>query len=138
MLLSTVLKTSKLESVLQLIFALAIFLLVLFLAWVAARVAGSYQNNVLLKRGNKHIVETMRIANDKYIQIVKLADRYVALSVTKDHIELLLELDPDSVNEQADTTASPADFKTMFSKALRKDKHEDSTTKEDLKGKDEQ
>ena len=85
-----------------------------------------------------HIVETMRIANDKYIQIVKLADRYVALGVCKDSINLLCELDPASIKEQAEGTYEMADFKTMFSKALRKDKHEDGRTEEESRGKDEQ
>ena len=125
------LKASRFENALQLVFAMAIFILVLFLAWVAARVAGSYQNNIMAKKGNMHIVETMRIANDKYIQIIKLADRYLAISVCKDRIELLTELDPDTVKEQAVKPSEMADFKTVFSGILRKEKNEDGEGSED-------
>jgi flagellar protein FliO/FliZ len=49
-----------------------------------------------MKNKNMQIVETMRLTNNKYLQIVKVAEEYLVISISKDHVELLTRLDPES------------------------------------------
>ena len=60
------------------------------------RFVGNYQKNKL-SGSNINILETMRIANNKYIQIVKIGSRVFAIAVAKDTVSYLCELDEDEL-----------------------------------------
>ena len=59
---------------------------------------------------NIEVIETYRIAPNKYIQIVKVAGRFLVIAVTKDNIEMLTEVDPSDVElvskEEGNTAVS--------------------------------
>ncbi len=115
-----------LDNLLQLVVAIVIFIFVLFLTYLAARVAGTYQSNITNHRSNIRIIETYRIANNKYIQIAKIGDKYVALGIGKDTITFLTELDEDQIKDISAMPMEKLNFKTVLSK-VRKDKgHEDT------------
>ncbi len=88
---------------------------VIFLAYIAARITGSYQSNVLNKQSNIRIVEAIRISANKTIEIVKIGERYFAIAVCKDNVSLLTELDASEIIEQ-DKTLEPIDFKKILDK----------------------
>ena len=88
---------------------------VIFLAYIAARITGSYQSNVLNKQSNIRIVEAIRISANKTIEIVKIGERYFAIAVCKDNVSLLTELDASEIIEQ-DKTLEPIDFKKLLDK----------------------
>ncbi len=88
---------------------------VIFLAYIAARITGSYQSNVLNKQSNIRIVEAIRISANKTIEIVKIGERYFAIAVCKDNVSLLTELDASEIREQ-DKTLEPIDFKKILDK----------------------
>ena len=90
--------TGRLDNFLQFIGALFVFLLVLLVTWVVTRWIGNYQK-VQMKNQNMQVVETMRISNGKYIQIVKVAEEFLVISITKEHVELLTKLDEKSVSD---------------------------------------
>ena len=92
-----------------------LFAFVLFLAYIAARITGSYQSNVMNKQSNIRIVEVVRISANKTIEIVKIGDRYLAIAVCKDNITLLAELDESEIREQ-EKTLEPIDFKQILEK----------------------
>lgn len=117
-------KTSWLENVAQLIFLLFVFILVLGLAYLAARIAGSYQSNVIQKRSNIRVIETYRISNNKWIQIVRIGDKYAALGIGKDTVTLLMELDEDSIHDFSANTMQNASFKEIFDKIKHVKKNE--------------
>ncbi len=112
--------SSWLESLVQLFCVILIFIFVVFLAYFAARVAGSFQANMVTKQTNIKIIETYRITNNKFIQIVKLGDKYVALGVGKDEVNLIAELNPDSINDIQSPLTTKIDFKDVLAK-IRKD-----------------
>ncbi len=112
--------SSWLESLVQLICTILIFIFVVALAYFAARVAGSFQSNIATKQTNIKIIETYRITNNKFIQIVKLGDKYVALGVGKDEVNLIAELNPDSINDMQSPLTTKIDFKDVLAK-IRKD-----------------
>lgn len=116
--------TSSLKSVGQLICVILLFLFVLFLAYVAARIAGTFQSGFLDKRSNVKVIEVFRLSNNKVIEIVKIGDRYLALAVCKDSVTVLTELAGNEIKEQ-ETALKPIDFKNILEK-IRNEKHDKS------------
>lgn len=119
-----------LDNLLQLIIAIIIFAFVLFLTYLAAKLAGTYQSNIMNHRSNIRVIETYRIANNKFIQIVKLGGKYVALGIGKDTITLLTELEGENIKDLSTMPMEKLDFKTILSR-VRKDKDEEDTFPED-------
>lgn len=119
-----------LDNLLQLVIAIIIFAFVLFLAYLAAKITGTYQSNIMNHRSNIRVIETYRIANNKFIQIVKLGDKYVALGIGKDTITFLTELEEECIKDISSMPAEKLDFKTILSK-VRKDKDEEDTFPKD-------
>ena len=84
--------SSRIEAFAQLLTLLIIFIFVLAVTYYVTRFVGNYQNG-----SNINILETMRIANNKYIQIVKIGSRVFAIAVAKDTVSYLCELDEDEL-----------------------------------------
>jgi flagellar protein FliO/FliZ len=106
---------SSLKNIGQLICSILLFLFVLFLAYLAARIAGSFQSNVVNKKSNVKVVEVFRLSNNKLIEIVKIGDKYLALAVCKDSVTMLTELSEDIIKEQ-ETSLEPINFKNILEK----------------------
>lgn len=88
--------SSRIEAFTQLLTLLIIFIFVLAVTYYVTRFVGNYQKNKL-SGSNINILETMRIANNKYIQIVKIGSRVFAIAVAKDTVSYLCELDEDEL-----------------------------------------
>lgn len=88
--------SGRLDNFLQLIGALLIFVFVLAITYFVTRWIGNYQK-VQWKNRNMQVIETMRIANNKFIQIVKVSEEYLVISIGKDTVELLTKLDERSI-----------------------------------------
>ena len=115
MILTRAAGTSNLESIGQLICLIILFLFVLLLAYLAARISGSFQSNAMNKRSNIRIIEVFRVSNNKVIEIVKVGEQYLVLAVSKDNITLLTRLDEAEVKEP-ETTLEPINFKNILEK----------------------
>lgn len=88
--------TGSLDNFLRFVSALIVFLLVLGITYIVTRWIGSYQK-VQLKNRNMQVIETLRISNNRFIQLVKVADEYLVIGLGKDSIQLLSKLDEKSV-----------------------------------------
>ena len=85
------------QNVLQMIGILIVFVLILFATyyvtkWVAK--SGMVQNHA----ENIKVIETFRIAQNKYIQIIQIGSRYCAIAVSKDQFTFLTELKEEELN----------------------------------------
>lgn len=118
-------RSNALEGVIQLVVVLIMFLFVLGLSYLAARLAGNFQSNIQ-SRNNVKIIETTRIGNNKYIQIVKIGSRYAAIGVGKDDITFLTELEEEELNLDALGKNTKGSFKDILSQ-LQKKKDENDT-----------
>lgn len=107
--------SSSLESIGQLICVILLFLFVLFLSYVAARISGSFQANNLNKNNNIKVIEVYRLSNTKLIEIIQIGEHYYALAVGKDEINLITRLEDDEVKLH-DTTLEPLNFKKILEK----------------------
>ncbi|MBR4530628.1 MAG: flagellar biosynthetic protein FliO [Lachnospiraceae bacterium] len=75
----------------QLITVIVIFLVVLFLAWLATRFVSRIGGAGVSAGGNLEIVEAIRISQTQVVEILRVGERYVAVAVSRDHVDALGE-----------------------------------------------
>lgn len=85
-----------LNSILQLITLLLIFVFILFLTYWTTKFVGNYQK-VSNKTTNFEVIEAYRLSNTKYIQIMRIGEKYLVISVSKDNVEVLTELSKEEL-----------------------------------------
>ena len=79
------------ESFFQLVGILLVFLFVLALTYVATKWIAGYQQGIVANK-NIRVIETFRVSSNKFIQIIQVGEKYLAISVCKDTINILTEL----------------------------------------------
>ncbi len=80
------------DGAIRLITSLLIFLVVLVAAWFVTRLVAGYQKEQM-SRGNIEIIETCRLSQTKYIQIIRIGGRYLVIGICKDTITMLASYD---------------------------------------------
>ena len=111
--------TTGMNSVAQFITVLLIFIGVLFLTYFSTRWIASYQKGRMYS-SNISVVETFKITANKYIQIIRIGERYFAIAVGKDEVTLLAELKEDELTLQNVMQTTPTDdFKNILEKAKK-------------------
>lgn len=93
--------TSGLESFLQLIGVLLIFLFVLVITYFTTRWIAGYQKKQYFNK-NLRVVETLKLTANKYIQIVEAGDTYLVIGIGKDEINLLTTLTEEQMKALPD------------------------------------
>ncbi|MBQ6407286.1 MAG: flagellar biosynthetic protein FliO [Butyrivibrio sp.] len=76
---------SEFDSYLQFISVLIIFIVVLGATYYATKWMANYQKGADIGK-NIEVVETCKISATKYVQIIRIGNRYVAIGVSKDQI----------------------------------------------------
>ena len=119
MLLSSTSK--RVDSIGQLLTVTLIFIFVLALTYFATKFTAGLQKG-RLAGSNVEILETFKIAPTKYIQVVRIGNKYFSYVVCKDTVTLLGEMteeDIASLNHSETGQAVGLNFKEIFDK-LRK------------------
>jgi flagellar protein FliO/FliZ len=106
-----------LESFLQLIGTLLIFVFVLAITYLTTRWMGGYQKAHSNNR-NLEIVETIRVGNNKMISIIAAGKKYLVVSVGKDEVHLLCELTEEELRELPETTEAVKSGQESFQEIL--------------------
>ncbi len=125
--------TSTLESLFQLLVVLFVFVIVLVLTYYTTRWIGGYQK-AQSRTSNLAIVETLRITQNKYVQLIRAGeDRYFLIAIGKDEITPLGQLSaedlkPVIVDDEIPTVKG--DFQDLMDKLLKKSKQENSNNNE--------
>ena len=117
----TILLTGSMDSYAQLITVLAVFVLVLAVTALVTKWIANYQK-VQSANVNIEVIETTRISSNKYIQVVRLGERYVAIAVCKDTVTLLGEIPKEQLKEE--NYSGNFRFRDILDKAVRKTKAE--------------
>jgi len=115
----TIVLASSFESFMQLLGVLLIFVFVLVLTYITTRWIASYQKSHNFNR-NLEIIETLNVAANKYVQIVRAGDEYLVIAVGKEEIQLLTKLTEEQVIKLSAESPlgdkSLESFKTVFEK----------------------
>ena len=107
------------NSFIQLVGVLVIFIFVLFITYIVTRWLAGYQKGQMTGR-NIEVIETARLANNKYIQIVKTGDVYLVIAVGKDEVCLLAQLTAEQIQTlsagNSENVFKAESFQEMLSK----------------------
>lgn len=87
---------STFDSVVRLIGVVLIFLFVLVATYATTRWIANYQQTSAKNR-NIRVIETYRLNSNKYIQIVHVGGKYLAIAVSKDNVSVLTELNEEEI-----------------------------------------
>lgn len=85
-----------LNSILQFLTLLIVFVIILFATYWTTKFVGSYQK-IATKATNFEVIETFRVAGTKYLQIVRAGEHYLVIAVSKEQITFLTELSKEEV-----------------------------------------
>ena len=112
---------SGFESFGRLMGTLLIFLFVLILVYFTTRWIANYQKGQGQNR-NLRIIETIRITNNKYIQIVEAGTEYLVIGIGKDEVHFLTKLTKDQLKalpeeqKTSSTVVTGESFQEIFGK----------------------
>lgn len=103
----------------QFITVLLIFVAVLGITAWTTRWIANYQKQQNVNE-NIQVIETTRIANNKYIQIIRAGGKYMVIAVSKDTVTMLGEIPGESLKEG--TPMQSLSFKELLDKAAGRTK----------------
>ncbi len=118
------LTTGGYNSFLDLITVLLIFVFVIAITLFTTKYIANYQK-VQSTGKNIEVLETCKISQTKYVQLIKIGKKYVAIAVSKDAVTLLTALEEDDITFPEDTNEGKS-FKEILV-SLRNGKASDKT-----------
>lgn len=119
-------ESGQLDSFVQFVTVLLLFLIVLAITYGVTRWISGVQKTQMRGR-NMEVIDTMRISSSKYLQIVRVGDKYLAIAVCKDTVTLLTEIDRDSLT--LITSDQGNGYQLGFHEILEKIKNQNLTEK---------
>lgn len=114
-----ILASSWIQNLLQLIGVIIVFILVLVATYFTTKFVG--KSGIVQKQSsNIQVVETFKIAPNKYIQIIRLGAKYYAISVSKDNINFLSELSEEQLEFSEEKATNGPEFKDIMERLSAK------------------
>lgn len=109
--------TSKIDSVAQLLTVILLFVVVLGATWLTTRYVAGVQKGKM-KGSNFEVIDTFRLTQNKYVQILRIGKKYMAVAICKDTVTVLRELDESEiVFHDSDLSMKAVSFEDIFNKA---------------------
>ena len=103
---------------LQFMTVLILFVFVLLITfWVTKWIAG-YQKGRTINT-NMELIETFRLTNNKYIQIIRVGQKYLAVAIGKDSVTMLTEIPEEELILSSDN-GTQAGIKELIEKVQKK------------------
>lgn len=116
MLLST---SNSVDSYLQFMTVLIIFVIVLAVTYWTTKWIAGYQKG-RLRNTNMELFEAIRLTNNKYIQIIRVGQKYLAVAIGKDSVTMLTEIPEEELILSSGDDDAQAGFKELFEKVQKK------------------
>ena len=111
--------SGRTDSYVQFITVLIIFLFVLLVTYWVTKWTAGYQRSQTAN-ANMEILETIRLSNSKYVQIIRVGRKYLALAICKDTVTMLTEIpEQDLIFSDGSVTKTPG-FKDILEKIQNK------------------
>ena len=109
--------TSKIDSVAQLLTVILLFVVVLGATWLTTRYVAGVQKGKM-KGSNFEVIDTFRLTQNKYVHILRIGKKYMAVAICKDTVTVLRELDESEiVFHDSDLSKKAVSFEDIFNKA---------------------
>ena len=117
------------DAYVQLVTVLVIFVIVLGVCAYTTKWLADYQKKQG-KNKNIDIIETARIGNNKWIQIIKIGETYKAVALGRDSVTFLGDIAPDELKEITQQSGNGS-FKELLSKAISNKSAKNTAYKDD-------
>lgn len=119
-----ILAATSLDSFVQLITVLIIFVFVLILTYFTTRWMAGIQKGRSFNK-NLKIIETISVGNNKMISIVEAGTKYIVVSIGKDEVNFLTELKEEDLKDLSfknlqNTTQNAESFSAIMDKLKEK------------------
>ncbi|NLL76188.1 MAG: flagellar biosynthetic protein FliO [Clostridiales bacterium] len=108
--------SNGMNSFLQFMTVLVIFIFVLVITWFFTKWMANLQSGKM-HGTNIEVIETYKITANKYIQIIKTGNKYLAIAIGKDTITMLAEIPAEQIHLPEKAGEGMPDFKKIFEKA---------------------
>ena len=110
-----------LGSIAQIFGMLVAFAVIVAAAYYVSRYFGRYALKIR-ENSNIKVIETSRIATDKYLQIIEVNGQYFLIGISKNGINPISELDADKIKICEPKEIEKFSFKEFLDKAKAKEK----------------
>ncbi|MCR5788311.1 MAG: flagellar biosynthetic protein FliO [Lachnospiraceae bacterium] len=117
------------DSAAQFATVLLAFIFVLAITLVGTRLVGNYQKHQSFSK-NFETIEGFRLANNKYLQLVRIGERYYVIAVGKDEVTLIAEVPGEELVLPDPAETAGTGFGRILSGAAKKLKDKDRKTDE--------
>lgn len=115
----SVIASSSVKNFLQLIGVLLVFIFVLALTYFCTRWIAKYQKGINVNK-NIHVIETFRLTNNKFIQVIEVGERCLVIAICKDTVTMLCEIEKEELSwvpeESGRTPAVNESFQELLAK----------------------
>lgn len=111
------------DSIIRLISAVAVFIFVLAATYLTTKFIGNYQKNTM-HGNNFDVIETYRITNSKYLQLIRVGTEYVVIAVCKDTVTMICKVTKEQIDiPKMDTKDKSGNSLTAFSEMFEQMKN---------------
>ncbi|MDE5940150.1 MAG: flagellar biosynthetic protein FliO [Lachnospiraceae bacterium] len=94
---------------------LILFVFVLAVTAFVTRWIGGYQKS-RSAGANMELIESLRLSNNKYVQIVRIGRKYLAVAVCKDTVTMLSEIPEEELSFPEGALGSASSFRDVLAK----------------------
>ncbi len=117
--------TTRADSYIQFITVLLLFVFILGITYLVTRWIAKFQKE-RVGNGNLEVIETCRITQNKYVQILRAGKKYLVIAVGKDEIHMLAEISEDELVFREETQGQVPDFAGVLERVRKlKEKEKD-------------
>ena len=107
--------SERADSYMQFITVLLLFVFVLAITAFVTKWIGGYQKGKSAG-ANMELVEAIRLSNNKYVQIIRVGRKYLALAVCKDTVTMLSEIPEEDLSFSEGAFGSASTFRDVLAK----------------------
>jgi flagellar protein FliO/FliZ len=108
----------------ELIFLVIIFVLIIAACYYVTKFIGGKQLKQM-KNSNFTVLDTYRVTQNKFLQLVRMGNQYVVIAVTKDNLTVIAQLSEEEIIKNEDKSTQVTSFKHVLSDFINKKKSEE-------------
>ena len=101
--------TTRADSYIQFMTVLILFVFILAATYLVTKWIAKAQKEKV-GNGNLEVIETCRITQNKYVQIIRAGGKYLVIAIGKDEIHMLAELTEEDLIFQEPAKGQISDF----------------------------
>ena len=111
--------SGRADSYVQFMTVLILFLLVLAVTYFVTKWMAGYQKG-RVSNTNLEVLETISLSNNKYVQIIRVGQKYLAVAICKDTVTMLTEIPEQDLILSDGSVSRTMGFKDILDKVQKK------------------